>query len=216
MKTAADISPGSQSIVRSLPRELLRALRLTLVIAVVTGLVYPLVITGLSQLVFHDQANGSLITKNGQIIGSKLIGQQFTDAKYFIGRPSATLANDGSKALPYNAENSAGSNLAPSNKALIDRLQQAVAAVRKANNLSADAPVPVDLVTTDFSGFDPDITEAAALIQVNRVAAARTLDPVRVKALVEQQVQGRVLVLFGEPHVNVLLLNMALDGGAAG
>lgn len=216
MKTASDISTESQSIVRSLPRELLRAARLTLVIAVVTGLVYPLVITGISQLVFHDQANGSLITRNGQIIGSTLIGQEFTDAKYFIGRPSATNANDGSKALPYNAENSAGSNLAPSNKALIDRLQKAVAAVRQANNLSADAPVPVDLVTTDFSGFDPDITQAAALIQVNRVAAARNLDPVKVKALVEQQVQGRILFLFGEPHVNVLLLNMALDGGAAG
>jgi potassium-transporting ATPase KdpC subunit len=216
MKAASDISPESQSIVRSLPRELLRAARLTLVIAVVTGLVYPLVITGISQLVFHDQANGSLITRKGQIIGSTLIGQEFTEAKYFIGRPSATNANDGSKALPYNAENSAGSNLAPSNKALIDRLQKAVAAVRLANHLSADAPVPVDLVTTDFSGFDPDITEAAALIQVNRVAAARNLDPVKVKALVEQQVQGRILFLFGEPHVNVLLLNMALDGGSAG
>jgi potassium-transporting ATPase KdpC subunit len=203
-------------MIRALPGELLRALRLTLVIAVVTGLIYPLMVTGISQLVFHDQANGSLITYNGQIVGSKLIGQEFTDGKYFIGRRSATLSNDGSKPQPYNAENSAGSNLAPSNKALIDRLRKAVATVRKANNLAANAPVPVDLVTTDFSGFDPDITEAAALIQVNRVAAARGLDPARVKTLVEQQVQGRVLLVFGEPHVNVLLLNMALDGGSAG
>jgi len=104
----------------------------------------------------------------------------------------------------------------PSNRALIDRLKKSVAAIRKANNLPANAPVPVDLVTPDFSGFDPDITEAAALIQVIRVAAAPGLDPARVKTLVEQQVQGRVLLVFGEPHANVLLLNMALDGGSAG
>jgi K+-transporting ATPase ATPase C chain len=208
---------GSESIVRSLPAELLRSARLTLVVAVVTGLIYPLVITGISQVVFHDQANGSLITKNGQLVGSKLIGQNFTDPKYFFGRPSATTnVSDATKSDPYNAQNSAGSNLAPSNKALIDRVQKAVDQIRKENNLPADSLVPVDLVTTDFSGFDPDITEAGALTQVNHVATARNLDPAKVRALVEKYVRGRVLGVFGEPHVNVLALNMALDAGEAG
>jgi len=208
---------GPQPILRSLPTELLRALRLTLVVAVVTGLIYPLVITGLSQVVFHDQANGSLIVKNGQVVGSKLIGQNFTDPRYFFGRPSATVnQNDATKSDPYNAQNSAGSNLAPSNKVLIDRVARAVAQIRKENNLPADSTVPVDLVTTDFSGFDPDITEAGALIQVNHVATARNLDPAKVRALVEKDVQGRSLGVFGEPRVNVLALNMALDNGEAG
>ena len=208
---------GPESVVRSLPTELLRALRLTLVVAVVTGLIYPLVITGISQVVFHDQANGSLIVKNGQIVGSKLIGQNFTDPKYFFGRPSATAnISDATKSDPYNAQNSAGSNLAPSNKALIDRVSKAVAQIRKENNLGPDSMVPVDLVTTDFSGFDPDITEAGALIQVTHVATARSLDPARVRALVERYVQGRSLGIFGEQHVNVLALNMALDNGEAG
>jgi K+-transporting ATPase ATPase C chain len=208
---------GSESIVRSLPTELLRAARLTLVVAVVTGLIYPFVVTGISQVVFHDQANGSLITKNGQLVGSKLIGQNFTDPKYFFGRPSATVnQSDATKSDPYNAQNSAGSNLAPSNKALIDRVSKAVEQIRKENNLPAASLVPVDLVTTDFSGFDPDITEAGALTQVNHVATARNLDPAKVRALVEKYVQGRVLGVFGEPHLNVLALNMALDNGEAG
>jgi K+-transporting ATPase ATPase C chain len=208
---------GSESIVRSLPAELLRAARLTLVVAVVTGLIYPFVVTGISQVVFHDQANGSLITKNGQLVGSKLIGQNFTDPKYFFGRPSATVnQSDATKSDPYNAQNSAGSNLAPSNKALIDRVSKAVEQIRKENNLPAASLVPVDLVTTDFSGFDPDITEAGALTQVNHVATARNLDPAKVRALVEKYVQGRVLGVFGEPHLNVLALNMALDNGEAG
>ena len=208
---------GPQPILRSLPIELLRALRLTLVVAVVTGLIYPLVITGISQVVFHDQANGSLIVKNGQVVGSKLIGQNFTDPRYFFGRPSATVnQNDATKSDPYNAANSAGSNLAPSNKVLIDRVAKAIAQIRKENNLPAGSMVPVDLVTTDFSGFDPDITEAGALIQVNHVAAARNLDPAKIRALVEKYVQGRSLGLFGEPRVNVLALNMALDNGEAG
>jgi K+-transporting ATPase ATPase C chain len=201
----------------SLPQELVRAIRLTLVFAVVTGLVYPLVITGVSQVVFHDQANGSLIVKNGQLTGSRLIGQEFTDPKYFFGRPSATTnVTDATRADPYNAQNSAGSNLGPSNKALVDRVAKAVDQIRKDNHLSADAPVPIDLVTTDFSGFDPDISVAAALIQVDHVATARNLDPARVRALVEKYVQGRMLFVFGEPHVNVLALNMALDNAEAG
>lgn len=206
-----------ESIVKSLPTEVVRAIRLTLVVAVVTGLIYPLVITGISQVVFHDQANGSLITKNGQVVGSKLIGQNFTDPKYFFGRPSATVnASDATKSDPYNAQNSAGSNLAPSNKALIDRVSKAVAKIRKENNLPADSLVPVDLVTTDFSGFDPDISEAGALTQVNHVATARNLDPAKVRALVEKYVQARALGVFGEPHVNVLALNLALDNGEGG
>jgi K+-transporting ATPase ATPase C chain len=208
---------GLESIVRSLPAELLRSARLTLVVAVVTGLIYPLVITGISQVVFHDQANGSLITKNGQLVGSKLIGQNFTDPKYFFGRPSATVnQSESTKSDPYNAQNSAGSNLGPTNKVLLDRVSKAVEQIRKENNLPADSLVAVDLVTTDFSGFDPDITEAGALTQVNHVATARNLDPAKVRALVEKYVQGRVLGVFGEPHVNVLALNMALDAGEAG
>ena len=206
-----------EAIVKTLPGELGRAIRLTLIVAVATGLIYPLVITGISQVVFHDQANGSLITKNGQVIGSKLIGQNFTDPKYFFGRPSATVnASDATKSDPYNAQNSAGSNLAPSNKVLIDRVAKAVAQIRKENNLPTGSMVPVDLVTTDFSGFDPDITEAGALTQVDHVAVARHLDPAKVRALVEKYVQGRVLGVFGEPHVNVLALNLALDNGEAG
>jgi K+-transporting ATPase ATPase C chain len=206
-----------ERILPSLPRELVRSIRLTLVFAVVTGLIYPLVITGVAQVVFHDQANGSLIHKNGQLIGSRLIGQEFTDPKYFFGRPSATSnISDASKAEPYNAQNSTGSNLAASNKVLIDRVAKAVDQIRTDNNLSASSPVPIDLVTTDFSGFDPDITEAAALVQVAHVAAARNLDPAKVTALVEKYVQGRMLLVFGEPHVNVLALNLALDNGEAG
>lgn len=204
-----------ESITRTLPSELLRAMRLTVVIFIVTGLIYTFVVTGIAQVIFPGQSNGSLITKNGQVIGSQLIGQQFTDPKYFFGRPSATLNDAGTKAQPYNAENSTGSNLAPSNKALIDRVKQAVAQIRKEDGLGPNTPVPVDLVTTDFSGFDPAITEAAAMIQVNRVASARGLDPSKVRALVEKYVQGRVLLVFGEPYVNVLQLNLALDNGEA-
>ena len=205
----------TESILQALPTELLRALRLTVVIFVVTGLIYTFVITGVAQVIFPGQSNGSLITKNGQIIGSKLIGQEFTDPKYFFGRPSATLNDAGTKPQPYNAENSTGSNLAPSNKVLIDRVKKAVAQIRQQDGLGPNDPVPVDLVTTDFSGFDPDITEAAALIQVNRVAGARGLDPTKVRALVEKYVQGRLVLVFGQPHVNVLALNLALDNGEA-
>jgi potassium-transporting ATPase KdpC subunit len=199
----------------SLPTELLRSLRLTLVIAVVTGLIYPFVITGVAQGLFNSQANGSLITRNGQTVGSSLIGQEFTSDKYFHGRPSATVDANTGKPKPYAADNSAGSNYAPSNQALIDRVKKDVGTVRQENGLSADQQVPADLVTTDFSGVDPDVTEASALLQVNRVAQARNLDPAKVRALVESHVQGRVLWIFGEPHVNVLDVNMALDSGAA-
>ncbi|SRR6266487_3192992 len=200
----------------SLPSELLRSLRLTLVVAAVTGLIYPLVGTGIAQAVFHDQANGSLVTRNGQVVGSRLIGQEFTQPQYFHGRPSATVSASAGKPQPYAADNSAGSNYAPSNQALIDRVSKDAQAVRQEDGLASDAQVPADLVTADFSGFDPDISEASALLQVDRVATARGLDPARVRALVEKHVQGRVLWIFGEPHVNVLDVNMALDAGEAG
>jgi potassium-transporting ATPase KdpC subunit len=150
------------------------------------------------------------------VVGSKLIGQQFTKPEYFHGRVSATVdPNNPTKASPYNAANSAGSNLGPSNQALIDRTSKDVAAARKDNYLDPNAPIPADLITADFSGVDPDITEASALLQANRVALARNLDPTKVRALVERHVQGRVLFIFGEPHVNVLDVNMALDSGEA-
>jgi K+-transporting ATPase ATPase C chain len=202
----------------SLPSEFLKALRLTIVIAVVTGLAYPLLITGVGQLAFNSQANGSLVTaKNGQVIGSSLIGQEFKADKYFHGRPSATVDPNTSKPKPYAAENSAGSNYAPSNKALSDRVAGDVKAIKQSDASGVPVSgVPVDLVTTDFSGFDPDISEAAALLQVDRVAQVRNLDKTRVHDLVERNVQGRILWVFGQPHVNVLSLNMALDAGGAG
>ena len=200
----------------SLPTELLRSLRLTLVVAAVTGLIYPFVITGIAQTVFNSQANGSMLTQNGQVVGSSLIGQQFTDDRYFHGRPSATVDASTGKPLPYNADNSAGSNLGPSNQALIDRVKTGVTTVRQQDGLSADQQVPADMVTSDFSGLDPNVTEASALLQVNRVAHARNLDSAKVRALVENYVHGRILWVFGEPHVNVLEVNMALDKGEAG
>ena len=196
----------------SLSAEVLRALRATLVIAVIGGLIYPLVMTGLAQGLFHDQANGGLITTaSGKVVGAELIGQNFTSDKYFNGRPSATVdENDSTKSKPYNAANSAGDNLGPSNQALVNAVKQRVEAVRKANpTLKGD--VPVDLVTTDFSGFDPDISPAAAYLQVDRVATARGLDPGKVRALVNQRVNGPSLAIFGVSHVNVLALNLALD-----
>lgn len=200
----------------SIPNEILRSLRLTLVVAVVTGLIYPFVITGIAQVAFNSQANGSLVTQNGQVVGSSLIGQQFTSAKYFHGRPSETVNATSGKAQPYAADNSAGSNLAPSNQALITRVKQDSQTYRQQNGLSADQQVPVDAVTADFSGLDPNITEANALLQVDRVAQARGVSSDRVRAMVESHVHGRVLWVFGEPYVNVLEMNLALDNGAAG
>jgi K+-transporting ATPase ATPase C chain len=193
----------------SLPVEILKGIRLTIVFGLITGIIYPLAITGISQVAFHDAANGSLITKNGQVIGSNLIGQQFASDKYFHGRVSSTSP-------AYAADNSGGSNLGPSNVVLRDRVASSARTERSSNGMPSDAQVPVDLVTSDFSGFDPDITEAAALFQVHRIAQARGLSESRVHDLVEKYVQGRVLWIFGEPHVNVLQLNLALDAGEAG
>jgi K+-transporting ATPase ATPase C chain len=200
----------------SLPGEVLKGIRLTIVFGLITGIIYPLAVTGISQVVFHDAANGSLVTRNGQVIGSSLIGQEFKSDKYFHGRPSATADASTGQPKPYAADNSTGSNLGPTNPVLINRVASSARAIRADNGLAPDAQVPVDLVTTDFSGFDPHITEAAALLQVHRVANARGLDESKVRALVEKYVYGRILWIFGEPTVNVLQLNLALDAGEAG
>jgi K+-transporting ATPase ATPase C chain len=188
------------------------AIVLLVLMTVLTGLAYPLFMTGLAQLLFPSQAAGSLIEKDGKVIGSALIGQNFTDAKYFHGRPSATTGtdpNDSSKTVPapYNAGNSGGSNAGPTSKALIERVQGDVGTLKKENQ----GQVPVDLVTTSASGLDPDITPAAAEFQVARVAAARNLPQERVRALVSEATQDRFLGVLGEERVNVLKLNLALD-----
>jgi potassium-transporting ATPase KdpC subunit len=189
------------------------AIVMIIAMTVITGLIYPLLMTGIAQAVFPYQANGSLIEKDGKVIGSALIGQNFTSDKYFHGRPSATTdtdPNDATKTVPapYNAANSAGSNLGPTSKALVDRLKDDAAKLAEEN---PNTPVPVDLVTTSASGLDPDITPAGALFQIPRVAKARGLPEDRVRQLVEAQTSSRLLGIIGEPHVNVLKLNLALD-----
>jgi K+-transporting ATPase ATPase C chain len=194
-------------------RDIRPAITLMLALTVLTGLAYPLTITGIAQAVFPRQANGSLIERDHHVIGSALLGQSFAGERYFHPRPSATTdtdPNDASKTIPapYNAANSAGSNLAPTAKALVDRVQADVEALKKE---TGGAPVPADLFTTSASGLDPDISPAAALLQVRRVAAARHMPEAALRALVEQSVETRTLGLLGEPHVNVLALNLVLD-----
>ncbi len=194
-------------------RQIRPALVVLVALTLITGLVYPLVMTGIAHVIFPYQAQGSLIEKDGKVVGSELIGQVFESDKYFHGRPSATMApdpNDPTKtvAAPYNAANSGGSNLGPSNKALIDRVQGDIDKLKQEN---PSAPVPADLVTTSASGLDPHISPEAALFQVPRVAKARNLPEERIRQLVEDHTEGRFLGLLGEPRVNVLLLNLALD-----
>ena len=194
-------------------REIRPALVLVLGLTIITGFVYPLAITGIAGVLFPYQAQGSLIEKDGKVIGSELIGQEFASDKYFHSRPSATTGpdpNDPSKtvAAPYNAVNSMGSNLGPTNKALIDRVTADVAKLKQEN---PSAQVPIDLVTTSGSGLDPHISPDAAYFQVPRVAKARNMSENALHDLVAQHLEGRTLGIFGEPRVNVLELNLALD-----
>lgn len=197
-------------------RQIRPAIVMIVVMTVITGFVYPLGMTGIAQLVFPHQANGSLVEKDGAVIGSELIGQNFADDKYFHGRPSATTEpdpKDSTKTIPvpYAADNSSGSNLAPTAQPLIDRVKADAAKLHEEN---AAAPVPVDLVTTSASGLDPDITPAGALFQVPRVAKARGLPEDRLRQLVSESTTGRFLGIIGEPRVNVLRLNLALDAAS--
>jgi len=188
------------------------ALVMVVAMTILTGLIYPLAVTGIAESVFPDQARGSLLEANGKIVGSALIGQSFTADKYFHGRPSATTdtdPNDAAKTVPapYNAANSGGSNLGPTNKALVERVKDDAAKL----GLPAGTPIPADLVTTSGSGLDPDISPAAAALQVSRVAQARNRPAAEIARLVADATEGRTFGLLGEPRVNVLKLNLALD-----
>ena len=185
----------------TIQRNLLIAVLMTIVTTVLLGLVYPLLVTVLAQAIFPDKANGQLMTRDGQVIGSRVIGQAFSSAQYFHGRPSA--AGSG-----YDATNSSGSNLGPTNTKLIDAVSSNVS---KVGNDNATAPVPIDLVTASASGLDPHISPAAALFQVPRVARARHATEPDIRALVEAHIEDRQFGFLGEPRVNVLLLNLALD-----
>ncbi|UZE46968.1 K(+)-transporting ATPase subunit C [Rhodopseudomonas sp. P2A-2r] len=197
-------------------KEIRPAIVILLALTVITGAAYPLAMTGIAGAVFPKQAEGSLLERDGKVVGSTLIGQEFTTDEYFHGRPSATLGPDPKDATktvpaPYNAVNSMGSNLGPTSQALNDRIKEDVAKL-KAENPSM--PVPVDLVTTSGSGLDPNISPEGALFQVPRVAKARKLPEERIRALVTAQTEGRFGGLLGEPRVNVLALNLALDAAA--
>ena len=195
-------------------RQLRPALVLITALTVITGLAYPLAMTGLAGVIFPAKAAGSLIERDGKVVGSSLIGQNFTGAGYFHGRPSATTATDPADAsktvpAPYNAANSSGSNLGPTSAALAERVKGDLETLKTEN---ANDPVSVDLVTTSGSGLDPDISPAAADFQIPRVAKARNIPQDRLRALVASHIEGRTLGILGEPRINVLALNLALDG----
>ena len=194
-------------------REIRPAIVLVIALTVITGLVYPLAMTGIASFVFPSRAAGSLIERDGQVVGSALIGQEFATERYFHGRPSATTApdpQDSTKTVPkpYNAANSGGSNLGPTNKALIDRVSADMEKLKKEN---PSAAVPIDLVTTSGSGLDPDISPEAAFFQVPRIAKARDVSEDRIRQLVNENIERPFAGLIGEPRVNVLALNLALD-----
>src|SRR5262249_7916877 len=198
-------------------REIRPAIVLVIALTLITGVAYPFVMTGIAQVIFPNQAQGSLLERDGKVVGSTLIGQEFTSEGYFHGRPSATTApdpNDSAKTVPapYNAANSGGSNLGPTSKALIERLRGDIEKLKQEN---PSAQVPTDLVTTSGSGLDPHISPEAALFQVPRVAKARDLPEDRVRQLVAENTSDRLIGLLGEPRVNVLELNLALDRLAA-
>jgi potassium-transporting ATPase KdpC subunit len=197
-------------------REIRPAIVLVVALTVITGVAYPFAMTGIAQVVFPYKAQGSLLERDGKVVGSALIGQEFTSEGYFHGRPSATTApdpSDSSKTVPapYNAANSGGSNLGPTNKSLIERVQGDIEKLKQEN---PSVQVPADLVTTSGSGLDPHISPEAALFQVPRVAKARNLPENRVRQLVDENTNGRLLSLLGEPRVNALELNLALDSMA--
>ena len=197
-------------------REIRPAIVVLVALTLITGFAYPLAMTGIAQALFPRQAQGSLVERNGTVVGSELIGQVFESDKYFHGRPSATTTpdpNDSTKTVPapYNAANSGGSNLGPSNKALIDRVQGDIDKLKQEN---PSMPVPNDLVTTSASGLDPHISPEAALFQVPRIAKARNQPEDRIRQFVADHTEGRLFGLLGEPRVNVLLLNLALDQAA--
>jgi K+-transporting ATPase ATPase C chain len=197
---------------RALLRQFRPAILLTILLTLIVGVGYPLATMGVGQALFPSQANSSLIYVNGQPIASKLIGQYWTQPQYFHGRPSATVNLQGTPA-PYEADNSGGSNLGPTNSVLIKTVQQRIADLKKENpDVPAGTPIPADLVTASASGLDPDISVAAAYYQIPRVAKARGLSQAEVRRLVDAHVTGRFLGLFGEPRINVLELNLALDG----
>jgi K+-transporting ATPase ATPase C chain len=191
------------------------AIVLTLVLTLIVGVAYPLVITGVAQALFNNQANGSLVTKNGQTIGSTQIGQEWTDPKYFHGRPSATLSNNGSQSQPYNAANSSASNNGPTSSNLQAEVQAELKLLQEDEACNASGtPIPVDLVTSSGSGLDPDISVAGAMYQACRIARERGLSLEQVQQLIQNHIHGRTLGVLGEPYVNVLELNMALDASA--
>jgi K+-transporting ATPase ATPase C chain len=198
-------------------KEIRPAILVLVLLTLITGLAYPLAMTAIAGVIFPKQAEGSLIEKDGKVVGSALIGQEFKDAKYFHGRPSATSAPDPADATktvpaPYNAANSSGSNLGPTSKALDDRVKEDVDKLKAENGSAA---VPMDLVTTSGSGLDPDISPEAAQFQVPRVAKARNMPEERVSQLVMENTEGRLGGVLGEPRVNVLALNLALDAAAS-